>query len=322
MASGYIGIYRSLFKHWIWCEDRPRTKAEAFIDLLQLAAWEPTKRLSNEKLIALDTGELVASERYLSNRWKWSRTKTRSYLELLEKDHMISRKPDQGETIIKLSNYAGYNAKNESEKPEKEPPIIPPIIPPENQGSTKVKKYKKLEEVKECPPTPQGGVRRLRIHIPESLNNPTFLRAFDRWQEYLEDQFKRKPAIHTLEAHLRSMAPMGLSRALQAMDNAIAKSLREPAEPFEARPSGKGSEKKENQPLIEPDWAVRKQKEARLAEIAQIKNKPEWGLAPHADKYEDDPVRIEARKEWSAWRNSIIAEEKRLKAEIRALAPV
>ncbi len=49
---------------------KPFTNEQAYIDLIQMAD---------------ENGEIITSERKLMNRWKWSNTKVRKFLELLEK---------------------------------------------------------------------------------------------------------------------------------------------------------------------------------------------------------------------------------------------
>lgn len=148
MSNGYLKIYRRLFKHWLWNsdKDRPRTRIEAFLDLSQLAAFVPTKRLVNGKLIELEPGEIVASERFLSERWKWSRTKLRAFFDMLIKDQLIERRKDQGETVLILRSDAVFGGIEDDNQPEKEPAIPKKTIPPKNQRETEYKKDKKGEE--------------------------------------------------------------------------------------------------------------------------------------------------------------------------------
>lgn len=112
--TGYLRLQRRFFSHWLWDEKRSFSKAEAFLDLLQLAAFVPTKRMISGTLIELDEGELVASVRYLSARWTWGKDKVAGFLKALEKDAMIRRETRQGETVIILCNYKDYNARSDT----------------------------------------------------------------------------------------------------------------------------------------------------------------------------------------------------------------
>jgi hypothetical protein len=122
MNAGFFKLKRSFFSHWLWDEDRVYNRGEAFLDLLQLAAYSDIKRIVNGKLISVPIGGVAASERYLAERWKWSRTKVRTFLQTLESNRMLKPEKDQGETVLILCNYKRHAGISESEKTSKEPP--------------------------------------------------------------------------------------------------------------------------------------------------------------------------------------------------------
>ena len=90
--NGYFNLHRKFFRHWLWTEE-PRTlsKAEAFLDLLPLAAFTRSKKVVGNGIIELERGQICGSERYLADRWKWSTKKVRAFLTLLEADRMATR---------------------------------------------------------------------------------------------------------------------------------------------------------------------------------------------------------------------------------------
>lgn len=151
MNTGYLMLARRSFDHFLWTEKRSLSKFEAWLDLLQLAAYVPTKRIIRGTLIEIGRGELVGSLRYLAERWNWNKDKVASFLGLLESDQMIRRTPRHSETIITVCKYDRYN--------------IPPDAGPDTQrdtGQTDARQRRdKVEESKEreelTPPTPQGG---------------------------------------------------------------------------------------------------------------------------------------------------------------------
>ncbi len=107
--NGFFQLQRRFFDHWLWNgESRVFSKAEAFLDLLQLAAFTRTKRIVGTAVIHLEPGEVCGSERYLSGRWGWSTKKVRAFLTLLEADRMVGRQKKQGITVITLCNYGKY----------------------------------------------------------------------------------------------------------------------------------------------------------------------------------------------------------------------
>lgn len=110
--EGFIPIYRSMFRHWIWDTKEPFDKRSAWIDLIRSAKFEPgeAKKMFDGKLITYKKSEIVASVRFLQNRWNWkSTTKVENFLENLKKDGMINTEKRQGITVITICNYCTYN---------------------------------------------------------------------------------------------------------------------------------------------------------------------------------------------------------------------
>lgn len=84
--TGYIKIPRWLFEHDMWLDKRELSKAEAFLDLCQSAAWKPCSVLVNDRCFDLKPGQLIASCRYLQTRWNWkSPNRVHCFLKYLEK---------------------------------------------------------------------------------------------------------------------------------------------------------------------------------------------------------------------------------------------
>lgn len=132
VLTNFIPISRKLFEHRFWCEERVYSKFEAWIDLIQFARFEDEKRDFGSKVIAIKRGQCLASTRFLSNRWGWSRTKVETFLKLLEDDKMIekSHQKDIGQTFITICNYNSYNMSKKHENPQKVPPQSHPKATP------------------------------------------------------------------------------------------------------------------------------------------------------------------------------------------------
>jgi hypothetical protein len=109
IMQGWIKLYRQIQDHWLYKEKRIFSKYEAWIDLLMMASHKDTKCIHGTKLIELEKGNFVTSELKLMERWKWGKSKLRSYLELLEKDRMIIKNSDRKKTTIIIYNYCVYH---------------------------------------------------------------------------------------------------------------------------------------------------------------------------------------------------------------------
>ena len=113
MDNGFIPLYRRIFEHPLWCEDRPYSRFEAWIDLLQSARFEDTttKKIINGKVICWNRGQLPISISYLEKRWNWTTKRVRVFLKMLENEGMITKGIAKGNptTILNICNYEYYN---------------------------------------------------------------------------------------------------------------------------------------------------------------------------------------------------------------------
>lgn len=105
--EGWIRLSRSIQDHWLW-EDEPFDKARAWIDLLMLANYEDKKIAYKGEIITCKRGDVNLSLLYLADRWKWSTWKVRNFIDLLEKDEMITTNRTTHRTTITIVNYGFY----------------------------------------------------------------------------------------------------------------------------------------------------------------------------------------------------------------------
>jgi len=117
--SGWIGLYRTLLRHWIYPKNRAFTKYEAWIDLLLTVNFENKKVFIGEDLVECGKGEIITSQCKLMVRWKWSKSKLMKFLFVLEKDKMCIVKSDNKKTSIKVCNYINYQDFREISKNKK-----------------------------------------------------------------------------------------------------------------------------------------------------------------------------------------------------------
>ena len=104
---GFFKVDRQIFEHWIW-EDRPFSKGQAWIDLRGLANYEYGKTPYRGQVISCNRGTVYRSISFLANRWGWSRKKTRTFIELLESDGMVTTEVTTHRTTITLLNYGKF----------------------------------------------------------------------------------------------------------------------------------------------------------------------------------------------------------------------
>lgn len=109
---GVFAVDRGVFDHPKLCDGKPFTKLEAWLWLLSSAAWKPISRRISGRNIELKRGQLVASSRFLADRWRWKEPRVRRFLTLLKTDAghdaQIDTQTDSGVTIITIRKYDRY----------------------------------------------------------------------------------------------------------------------------------------------------------------------------------------------------------------------
>jgi hypothetical protein len=109
---GVFAVDRGVFDHPKLCDGKPLTKLEAWLWLLSSAAWKPISRRISGQNIELRRGQLVASSRFLAERWRWKEPRVRRFLVLLKTDAgddaQIDTQTDAGVTVITIRKYDRY----------------------------------------------------------------------------------------------------------------------------------------------------------------------------------------------------------------------
>lgn len=108
MPMGWIKFHRKIMNHWLYREQRVFSRFEAWTYLMLMANHSDNEFIMNGSTILVKRGCLVTSIKRLGEEWKWSRTKVKKFLDVLQKDAMINYTCDSHKTIISLTNYCLY----------------------------------------------------------------------------------------------------------------------------------------------------------------------------------------------------------------------
>lgn len=111
MEQGFIILHRRVEENWLWLSE-PFTKAQAWIDLLLLANHSEGIFFIRGVKVIIKRGHVGKSEESLSQRWKWSRGKTRAFLKMLEIEQQIKQHKSPILNIIEILNYDFYQKLN------------------------------------------------------------------------------------------------------------------------------------------------------------------------------------------------------------------
>lgn len=123
--KGWIKLHRQLQECPMWYAER-FSKGQAWVDLLLLANHRDKKILFNGEMITIQRGQYLTSMVKLAEKWKWSRPTVVKFLNLLERDGMITRSSDNTKTLITIENYSVYQDISEDDS---QPPLQPSLQP-------------------------------------------------------------------------------------------------------------------------------------------------------------------------------------------------
>ena len=117
--EGWIKLHRDIREHWLW-EDKPFDRRSAWIDLILSANHKDNKLVLGNEILVIERGSFITSEVKLMERWGWSKSKVRSFLNLLQNDKMIVRKTDHKKTTLTICNYNVWQDGETTEEPQKD----------------------------------------------------------------------------------------------------------------------------------------------------------------------------------------------------------
>lgn len=105
--KGYIKLYRDIRDHWVW-DSKPYCKAQAWIDLLMMANYEDKRIMFEGQLITIGKGQHMTSLTKLAERWGWSRSKVKRFLDVLKAEQMCNTERHSNGTLLTIVNYGDY----------------------------------------------------------------------------------------------------------------------------------------------------------------------------------------------------------------------
>lgn len=116
--EGWIKLYRQLLDNPLWsCEVFSR--GQAWVDLLLLANFDRSFFYKRGVKIEVERGQVARSEVELADRWRWSRTKVRSFLKHLEKEQQIIQQKTNVTQVVKIINYELFQQEEQQVRQQK-----------------------------------------------------------------------------------------------------------------------------------------------------------------------------------------------------------
>jgi hypothetical protein len=217
----YITVPLKFFDSYLFNEERPKTRSEAFLDLVARASRKAETRYVQDQKVSLKRGDQVASLRYLAERWTWGKNKVAAFLDDLVKERLITKGTAEGttQTIVTICKYERF-AQCEEEKGGKKGQSQDSDGTVAGQSQDKVI-YKSIKNIKENSSREGERVsprslneRKLNFEAKVSAESETYpkqlLQNFtDYWTEHSENGLKmrfEKEKVFDIQKRLRTWA--------------------------------------------------------------------------------------------------------------------
>ena len=158
---GFIPLYRSIQEHWIWSNDEPFSKGQAWIDLLLSVNHEDKKLKVGCNIITIHAGQMWTSYVKLANRWNWSRERVYRYTKMRKMDGMISVDATPNGTLLTIVNYGDFAyQRNTDETTNETTDKTPTETSDETPGETQtinINNINNVDNLKREPAPPRDG---------------------------------------------------------------------------------------------------------------------------------------------------------------------
>lgn len=128
--SGYVAMSRNWHGHDLF-EGDEFSRRDAWSWMIAQAAWKPTTTRIKGSKVELQRGDLCFSQRFLAEKWGWSKSRVDRFISLLRDEGMIETRSKigptadhaagQGQSIITICNYDKYQINGKSERGNAEP---------------------------------------------------------------------------------------------------------------------------------------------------------------------------------------------------------
>lgn len=122
--AGFIKLHRGWRDNDIFGGEFSR--ADAWVWLIEEAAWRPTRARIKGTTVELERGELTFSVRFMAAKWGWTKSRVDRFIADLRAESMITTRSKigtsaghnagQGQSIITICNYAKYQDRAETER--------------------------------------------------------------------------------------------------------------------------------------------------------------------------------------------------------------
>jgi len=188
MAEGWIKIHRSVLDHWLYKTKKPKTRREAWEDILMLVNYEKSQSLIRGQLYECDRGQSLYSLDTWAEKFNWTKQMVRTFFDLLQREEMIKLEGLQYTTRLTVCNYDKYQSTVTHEQHTNNTPITheqhtanTPLTPIKEYKE--VKERKKREEIERARMSREVDFKRMVAENGEQYPNEMLIKFCNYWTE-------------------------------------------------------------------------------------------------------------------------------------------
>jgi len=204
-SCGWIKIHRKVQGNPLW-KSKPFSKGQAWIDLLLKTNHKAGSRLLlGNRTLTLQTGQVLTSQKRLSEEWGWSRRKVSNFFQTLFENGQIGTPESTPHyTLVTVANWASYQGRDNEEHTERN--ISGTSLAHQKHTFKKEKNYKNGENLKSCSSTPEVVTDSTKVPTtivaaskpqqqPKAPPDPRVKTFVDYYHQEFLRMFGKKPVI-------------------------------------------------------------------------------------------------------------------------------
>lgn len=116
MTDRWIKLYQKSFDNFLYKENRPHTRREAWEDMIMYANFKDSSVLIGNEKIDVKRGQSIMSLQSWAEKFHWSKSKVNRFFNLLKDCNMIVTENVQKTTRLTICNYEDYQGqRNDNE---------------------------------------------------------------------------------------------------------------------------------------------------------------------------------------------------------------
>jgi len=220
MHRGFITLHRKIVD-WEWYSDA--NVFRVFTHLILTANWEPRKW----KGVPVKRGQKITSIQHMAEETGLTEQSVRTAIKKLKLTGEITTKATNKYTLVTLINYDFYQDKEKqltseltNELTNEQQTTNKQLTTTKQLNKETIKTKYKDHVKKNCDTSVKTTKSENEVKIPDKLNTPEFLQAWEEWQTYRK-QRRQTLTVASIKKQIEFLASIGVQDAVISINESI-----------------------------------------------------------------------------------------------------